>query len=91
MHIYVDLIEQNHQTLLTDEQWKPGVYTTPVAFGYRIVAVQSILPPTLKAQMEARGYYLSAWQNEVERQLIADLRAKYNVKIHRDVVDKITY
>ena len=91
VHIYVDLIEQNHQTLLTDEQWKPGVYTTPVAFGYRIVAVQSILPPTLKAQMEARGYYLSAWQNEVERQLIADLRAKYNVKIHKDVVDKITY
>lgn len=86
-----DLIEKGHQTMLSEGQWKEGVYSNPMGRGYRVVVVQSVLPPSLKEQMEARGYYLNAWQNEVERQLIADLRAKYNVKINKNVVSKLSY
>ena len=53
--------------------------------------VEKVLPPQLKEQKEARGYYLNAWQNEVERQLIADLRARYNVKINYDVVKTLEF
>lgn len=87
----VEVVEQAHQNLLTDEQWKPGVYTVDIKGGYRLLVVDEILKPMLKEQMEARGYYLNAWQNEVERRLISDLRAKYNVKINYDALSKITY
>ena len=86
-----DLVEEGHQMLLTDGQWTPGVYVTPMGYGYRAVVVEKVLPPQLKEQKEARGYYLNAWQNEVERQLIADLRARYNVKINYDVVKTLEF
>lgn len=55
------------------------------------MVVEDIIPPTLKSQQEARGYYLNGYQNEVERQLNNELRKKYNVRINWDVVDKISY
>ena len=80
-----------HQNLLADGQWQRGVYLTPQGKGYRALVVVSIDPPTLKSQGEARGYYLNAYQNEVERRLNDELRKKYNVKINWDVVNDITY
>ena len=53
--------------------------------------VQDIIEPCLKGQLEARGYYLNAWQNEVEENLNKELRSKYRVKIHKNVVDAIKF
>ena len=85
----VELVEQRNQKLLDEQQWKPGVYISPKGKGYRVLVVDEILPRTLKAQSEARGYYLNEYQNEVERKLNDELRRKYNVKINRDVVKGI--
>lgn len=85
----VELVEQGHQSLLSPEQWKAGVYITPKGKGLRVLVVDEILPRSLKAQSEARGYYLNEYQNEVERKLNDELRRKYNVKINRDVVKGI--
>ena len=41
--------------------------------------------------MEARGYYLNGWQNEVEETLCKELRQKYRVNINHNVVDKIRF
>ena len=87
----VELVEQTRQRLLTDEQWQKGTYLQRDAQGYRILVVDELIPRTLKDINEARGYYLSAWQNEVERRLNEELRTKYNVKIHRDVVHSIAF
>ncbi|MBO4586662.1 MAG: peptidylprolyl isomerase [Bacteroidales bacterium] len=87
----IEVVEQGHQHLLADEQWTPGIYRVDGDKGYRLLVVQEIVPPCLKGQMEARGYYLNAWQNEVEENLCRDLRKKYNVKIHYDVVGTIRY
>lgn len=81
---YVDVVERNHQSLLAADQWQPGVYITNREAGYRIVVVDEVMAPTLKAQLEARGYYLNEYQNELERELNESLRAKYNVKIYRE-------
>ena len=89
--VEVDIVEQTRQQLLADDQWQPGVCTAPRGNGYRCVVVEDIIPPTLKSQQEARGYYLNGYQNEVERQLNNELRKKYNVRINWDVVDKISY
>lgn len=87
----VELVEQTRQTLLTNDQWQEGVYTVSRPLGYRILVVEQILPRSLKGLKESRGYYLNAWQNEVERRLNEELRTKYNVKIHRDVVHSLSF
>ena len=86
-----DLVEKGRQTLLADNQWQKGVYLSPNGKGYRAVVVEEVLPPMLKEQMAARGYYLNAYQNEVEQQHNEGLRQKYNVKINYDVVKQIRY
>lgn len=87
----IELVEQGRQQLLTPDQWQPGVYCVAQPNGYRILVVEEILPPMLKEQMEARGYYLNAWQNEVEQKLMTELRSKYNVSINYDAVRKIDF
>lgn len=87
----LELVEKTRQQLLTDDQWQQGVYLVNRGNGYRLLVVEEILPRSLKGIREARGYYLNAWQNEVERQLNEELRKNYNVKIHRDVVRTLTF
>ncbi len=90
--VSVDQIEQNHQSLLAPDQWQRGVYAIPDGNkGYRIVVVQSIIEPCIKSKTEARGYYLSGWQNEYEQNLCKSLRAKYKVKINYDAIRQIRY
>ena len=50
-----------------------------------------MINPALKTLDEARGYYITDYQNEMEQELNERLRRKYNVKIHQDVVDETTY
>lgn len=87
----VELVEQTRQHLLTEDQWQKGVYMAPRNNGYRLLVVEDILPRSLKGIREARGYYLNAWQNEVEQNLNNALRQKYNVRINRDVVRTLSF
>lgn len=89
--VSVDFIEKGRSRVLADNQWERGVYAQPQNKGYRIMVVEQIVEPSLKGQNEARGYYLNAYQNEVERRLNDELRKKYNVKIYWDVIDEIAY
>lgn len=87
----VDLVEMGRTKLLGEGQWQRGVYLSPNRHGYRAVVVEEVVLPMMKTQKEARGYYLNEYQNEIERQLNASLRQKYNVKINQDVVESIVY
>ena len=87
----VEQVEQTRQRLLADDQWQKGVYVVDKDNGYRVLSVEEILPRSLKDIQSARGYYLNAWQNEVEQQLNEQLKKEYNVKIHRDVVRTLVY
>ena len=87
----VELVEQYRQDLLSPNQWQRGIYVKPSDKGYRLLVVEEILPRSLKELSDARGYYLNAWQNEVERRLNDELRTKYNVKINHDVIRSIKY
>ena len=87
----IEVVEKTRQHLLAENQWTPGVYSVVQPQGYRILVVEEVMPPMLKEQMEARGYYLNAWQNEVEQRLMKELRHKYNVSINHDVVRKIRF
>lgn len=100
------LVEKDNQDLLAPNEWHPGTYLHPLSektkktfgsvdvpseAGYSILVVEQMVEPTLKSREEARGYYLNEYQNYLEEQNNAALRNKYNVKIHQDVIDEITY
>ncbi|MBR1517816.1 MAG: peptidylprolyl isomerase [Bacteroidales bacterium] len=86
-----EVVEDGNQTLLSKKEWNIGTYLHPGKKGYQICVVEQLMLPTLKSADEARGYYVNDFQNEMERQLTEQLRKKYNVKIHQDVIDEITY
>ena len=85
------LVEQGNQKLLSANEWRKGIYLHPLAQGYQILVVNEILAPELKSAKEARGYYLNDYQNYLEETNNTRLREKYNVTIHQEVVDEITY
>ena len=87
----LQLVEYGRQELLNDNEWNKGVYLHQRGHGYRAIVVEDVIAPVIKSQREARGYYLNGYQNEVEETLNQNLRQKYNVKIHWDVVNKINY
>ena len=87
----LEVVERGRQHLLQPGMWTPGVYTLPEGKGYRVVVVQEVMEPCLKGMTEARGYYLNAWQNEVEQELCNQLRSKYNVTIDSNAIGQIRY
>ncbi len=89
--IELQVVEAGNQTLLSKNEWGKGVYAHPKEKGYQILIVEQILQPELKSRDEARGYYLNDYQNYLEEQNNIELRKKYNVVIHQDVIDNITY
>jgi len=89
--VTVNQVEKEHQNLLNDDQWSLGIYDRVASDGYQLLRVDKVEAPCLKTKMEARGYYISDYQNYLEKQLTESLRKKYNVKIKRDVVDSITF
>jgi peptidyl-prolyl cis-trans isomerase SurA len=86
-----NLVLSSEQTYLKMSTYHEGLYLVPAAKGYSLVSVNKVVDPCLKSCAEARGYYINEYQNYLEKQLMASLRAKYNVKIYQNVVDEITY
>lgn len=54
-----------------------------------VVDVKSILPPAPKAIDEARGLITAAYQDHLEREWIAELRAKYRITVDNAVLYSI--
>ncbi|MBQ6726250.1 MAG: peptidylprolyl isomerase [Bacteroidales bacterium] len=89
--IIVRKIEKSDISAPKGDQWNVGVYINPSVKGYKVVCVTELLDPQLKSLNSAKGYYINNYQNELEHQLIESLRKKYNLIIHRDVIDTITW
>lgn len=91
INVALETYEEGRHSELLRNEWRPGTYAHTAGHGYKIYVVEQITNPGLKTLQEARGYYITDYQNELEKELNARLRKKYNVKIHQDVVDETTY
>ncbi|MBL0009462.1 MAG: peptidyl-prolyl cis-trans isomerase, partial [Saprospiraceae bacterium] len=49
--------------------------------GRGFVSVEKIIPPTPKTMDEARGYIIADYQDQLEKDWVASLQAKYPVKV----------
>lgn len=80
--------EKGQKDLVERTAWKPGLGET-VANGdstYSFVEVVKVVPPTPKSLNEAKGFIVSDYQEYLEKQWIADLKAKYPVKVDQQVL-----
>lgn len=76
--------------IIDDIKWEKGI-TQPKKQGDRYVFVEVIeeLPPMHKELNEVRGLVTSDYQNHLEQEWIRELRAKYPVKVHKDVLSEL--
>jgi peptidyl-prolyl cis-trans isomerase SurA len=68
--------------------WKKGSQIVSDK-GKRLVHVNSILPPMPKTLDEIRGQVTADYQNYLDQQWIAELRAKYPVTVNQEVLKNV--
>lgn len=73
------------ETLPEGLGWTAGLVADN-ADGKGIMKVERIVPPTPKTLDEARGYIIADYQDKLEKDWIASLKAKYAVKVNEDVL-----
>jgi peptidyl-prolyl cis-trans isomerase SurA len=70
--------------------WTPGFSPETVSDGVtEFVFVRKVLKPAVKELNEARGLITADYQNYLEKEWIASLRAMYPVTVNKDVLAKI--
>ncbi len=80
-----------HDNKLIDSiPWTPGFSGNVVSNGTTtFVYIRNILKPEVKQLSEARGLITADYQNYLEKEWIATLRAKYPVDVKRDILARI--
>lgn len=62
--------------------WSIGLHTVEIDNNYFLVEIDNLVPPGLKNFQEARTQVTSAYQEQMEKKWLKELRAKYPVKIN---------
>tara|TARA_R110002096_G_scaffold21043_7_gene68768 strand:+ start:124664 stop:126631 length:1968 start_codon:yes stop_codon:yes gene_type:complete len=85
-----DVFEESENDLLTEYKPEAGVSKTIKKNSrYFIMIVKDKKAPTNKTLEEARGLVISAYQNKLEKDWIAELKGKYEVSINEEVLEKV--
>lgn len=75
---------------IVDRNWKAGTSKNEMKDGrVRFVVVSKIEPERNKTLQEARGAVTTDYQNQLDREWIATLKAKYPVTVNRDVLKMV--
>jgi peptidyl-prolyl cis-trans isomerase SurA len=85
--------ERGREPLLDQVDWAPGLYG-PLPDddnGFAVVQVHEILAPMPKALHEARGLFISDYQQHLEREWVKALRSKYKVQVHENRLSKLLH
>lgn len=84
------LYEANDEEILETVKWEKGVYG-PLKHGENkvLVLVNEVLEPMPKTLKESRGLVTADYQNFLEKEWIAELRAKYEFEANRDLLKQI--
>jgi peptidyl-prolyl cis-trans isomerase SurA len=76
--------------VFTKIQWQRGLSEIVLINNQFVFAnITDILLPSPKSLDEARGYYISNYQDQLESEWIASLRAKYPVEVNKEVLYSI--
>lgn len=77
------LYEKRESKILDQITWVTGLHETSVDGLHYLVEIKRLVPPGVKQFTEARAQVIADYQDELEKQWVANLRQKYPVKINK--------
>jgi len=82
---------RGESALIDSVEWKPAIIGPMAAKGNItiVAAIHGVVAPEPKLLNEARGLITADYQNYLEKEWISQLRAKYPVKVNREVFDTL--
>lgn len=87
------IFQREDRPALRDIEWKPGHYTSQNGNTHHLIVVRAMVPAGALSFEDARASVISEYQNELEKNWLAELRKKYPVKINdktkKYVVEKL--
>lgn len=93
LRIETALYEKTQNEMVDKTDWKAGSVNPQDFNGANntivIVRINKIVPPEPKKLDETRGYVVSDFQNELEKQWVDNLKAKYPIKINQSVLKNL--
>lgn len=82
--------EKNDNDILKELEWKKGISTIVEKNGRHFwVKIKDILPADYKGLDEIKGLVISDYQDQLEKELVKDLKVKYPVKINNKQFEKV--
>jgi peptidyl-prolyl cis-trans isomerase SurA len=83
-------LEKDDNSLNKEILWKKGYSLEQKTDDkIRVYQVNDILPPEPKKLNEAKGLITADYQTYLETEWIKSLRNKYDIQVHKDILDKI--
>lgn len=77
------IFQREDRPALRDIDWKPGYYfSSQNGTTYHLVVVGNMIPAGALSFEDARASVISEYQNELEKNWLAELRKKYPVKVN---------
>jgi peptidyl-prolyl cis-trans isomerase SurA len=84
------VFERGDNRVLDTVSWAPGVYNAGQINGrYNVVKIDKIIPPSYKELNDTKGVVIADYQDYLEKQWVDTLKAKYEIKVNEDVVQKL--
>lgn len=84
--------EHNENVYVDQVKWKPGTYTVKTADGkYILVRISEVLPAGPKAFNEVKGLMTGKYQDELERDWVTSLKAKYPVAVNEATLESLMH
>ena len=69
--------------------WEPGIYESQQDDREVLVHIKEVLPAGNQLLNEVRGLAISDYQEELEKQWVQQLKAKYNVVVNEKAVSNV--
>jgi peptidyl-prolyl cis-trans isomerase SurA len=85
-----DVMTKEHQLLPEAFQFKKGVSEIyKHNNGYHVALTKDVLPKGNKTLAEAKGFVVTAYQEELEKKWLKSLRNTYKVSINKEALETI--
>ncbi len=82
------IFEKGDQETLSKVKWEPGITEIEDSDRFYFVKIDSLYTESFRDLSEIRGNVISDYQNELEKNWIADLKQKFPVSVNEDVLNK---
>ena len=86
-------VERGREPSIDRIKWKQGSHTLPEKDlkrkVVRIGVVKEVIPPAQKELAEARGYVIADYQDQLEREWVAELEKTYKVDLKKSVFESL--